>query len=99
LWCRAVRPPQHYEQSTGRREILALVEKLSQPQPGMQPLAFDSEHAQPLLSQYAIILKKNTIAYWRYPSYNAVRFTFTALFAILLGAAFWKAGGNRCAEL
>ena len=79
------------------RAIEDMVEELSQPKPGTQPLAFDSEHAQPLLNQYLIILKKNTIAYWRYPSYNAVRFTFTAIFAVLMGAAFWQAGANRWA--
>ena len=77
------------------RAIEEMVEELSQPKPGTSPLAFDSEHAQSLLNQYFIILKKNTIGYWRYPTYNAVRFTFTAIFAVLIGAAFWQAGANR----
>ena len=81
------------------RAIEEMVEELSQPKPGTSPLAFDSEHAQSLLNQYFIILKKNTIAYWRYPTYNAVRFTFTAIFAVLMGAAFWQAGANRLASM
>ncbi|EIE26053.1 ATP-binding cassette transporter [Coccomyxa subellipsoidea C-169] len=88
-----------YRHSHLAAAIEDMVEELSQPKPGTQPLAFDSEHAQPLLNQYLIILKKNTIAYWRYPSYNAVRFTFTAIFAVLMGAAFWQAGANRTTEL
>ncbi len=77
------------------RAINEMVEELSQPKPGTSPLAFESEHAQPLLNQYLIILKKNTTAYWRCPSYNAVRFTFTAIFAVLMGAAFWQFGRDR----
>ena len=33
----------------------------------------------------------------RYPQYNAVRFTFTLLFAFLLATAFWRVGMHRCA--
>ena len=31
----------------------------------------------------------------RYPQYNAVRFTFTLLFAFLLATAFWRVGMHR----
>ncbi len=79
------------------RDIEALAERLSQPEAGASVLRFDSEHAQGLVSQYSILLRKNVIAYWRYPSYNAVRFTFTAIFGLLMGAVFWRAGANRCA--
>ena len=43
------------------------MDRLSQPAPGSAPLAFDSPFPQPLWAQYLIILKKNTICYWRYP--------------------------------
>ena len=47
------------------RDIEALAERLSQPAAGTSALAFESEHAQGLLSQYSILLRKNIIAYWR----------------------------------
>ncbi len=73
------------------------MDRLSQPEPGSQPLAFESEHAQSLFGQYCVLLRKGTVSYWRNPGYNAVRFTFTVLYGVLMGAAFWALGSNRCA--
>lgn len=36
------------------------------------------------------------VAYWRYPTYNAVRFSFTAFFGFVLGTTFWRIGQDRC---
>ena len=47
------------------REAEAVVERLSQPEPGSAPLAFKTEYAQPLWRQYVIILAKNLVSYWR----------------------------------
>ena len=77
------------------RNITGLVDRLSQPEPGSQPLAFESEHAQSLFGQYCVLLRKGTVSYWRNPGYNAVRFTFTVLYGVLMGAAFWALGSNR----
>ena len=79
------------------RNITGLVDRLSQPEPDSQPLAFESEHAQSLFGQYCVLLRKGTVSYWRNPGYNAVRFTFTVLYGLLMGAAFWALGSNRCA--
>ena len=35
----------------------------------------------------------------RYPQYNAVRFTFTVLFGLLLATTFWRVGMHRRAQL
>lgn len=35
------------------------------------------------------------VAYWRYPTYNAVRFSFTAFFGFVLGTTFWRIGQDR----
>ncbi len=35
----------------------------------------------------------------RYPQYNAVRFTFTVLFGLLLSTTFWRVGMHRWAQL
>ena len=77
------------------RNITGLVDRLSQPEPGSQPLAFESEHAQSLFGQYCVLLRKGTVSYWRNPGYNAVRFTFTVMYGLLMGAAFWALGSNR----
>ena len=42
-----------------------------------------------------VLLRKHTVSYWRNPGYNAVRFTFTVTYGILMGAAFWGLGSNR----
>ena len=44
-----------------RRDIEALADRLSEPQPGAAALRFESEHAQGLASQYSILLRKNII--------------------------------------
>ena len=73
-----------------------MVDRLSQPEAGSQQLRFESEHAQNLLGQYCVLLRKGTVSYWRNPGYNAVRFTFTVVYGVLMGAAFWALGSNRC---
>ncbi len=35
----------------------------------------------------------------RYPQYNAVRFTFTVLFGLLLSTTFWRVGMHRWEQL
>ena len=35
------------------------------------------------------------VCYWRYPTYNAVRFSFTLFFAFLLSTTFWRIGQYR----
>ena len=55
------------------RETEALVERLSQPEPGSSPIAFPSAFPQPLWRQYTIILTKNIISYWRCASHNALQ--------------------------
>lgn len=32
------------------------------------------------------------------PQYNAVRFSFTFFFGLLLGTTFWRIGQDRCAQ-
>ncbi len=50
------------------RDTDALVAKLEQPEPGTAPLAFSRRYPQSLLSQYLIVLTKNFVCYWRYPT-------------------------------
>ena len=81
------------------REMDSLVERLSQPEPGSAPLRFATPYPQSTLQQYFILLRKNTVCYWRYPQYNNVRLNVVVLFGLLLGAVFWGVGRNRCVSL
>lgn len=78
-----------------RRDTDALLSELEQSVPGSAPLHFHTAYPQSLPRQYVIILIKNLVSYWRYPQYNAVRFSFTALFALILGTTFWRVGMHR----
>ena len=81
------------------REMDSLVERLSQHEPGSAPLRFATPYPQSTLQQYFILLRKNTVCYWRYPQYNTVRLNVVVIFGLLLGAVFWSVGRNRCISL
>ena len=46
-----------------------------------------------------IILRKFFTLYNRMPEYNAVRFFFTCVFGLLIGAIFWRKGNKRYTAL
>jgi len=94
----AVDLAQVYAASQQARDTDALVGRLEQPEPGSVPLAFSRRYPQSLLSQYLVVLTKNFVCYWRYPTYNAVRFTYTFVTSIVLGLAFWQVGQDRSTE-
>ncbi len=50
------------------RDTEELVRKLEQGDPSRGPLSFPRRYPQSLLSQYLIILTKNFVCYWRYPT-------------------------------
>ncbi len=50
------------------RDTEELVGKLEQGDPSRGLLAFPRRYPQSLLSQYLIVLTKNTVCYWRYPT-------------------------------
>ena len=50
-----------------RRRTQQLVEELSVPPPGSQPLSFPSEFSRSRVAQYWVILWKNRKVYWRSP--------------------------------
>ena len=71
-----------------------MLEQQSQPDPEVPPLHFDTKYPCSLWQQYLVILKKFRITFWRTPTYNATRFSFTTAIAFILGTVFWKMG-NR----
>jgi len=65
------------------------------PAPDAEPLKFSSKFACSTPQQFMIILRKFFTLYNRMPEYNAVRFFFTCVFGLLIGAIFWRKGNKR----
>ncbi|CAN6344739.1 unnamed protein product [Urochloa humidicola] len=72
----------------------ALIEEQSKPLPGSSDLHFPTMYSQSFLKQFVACLWKQNLSYWRNPSYNAVRFLFTIVIALLFGAIFWDLGSK-----
>ena len=49
-----------------RRRALQMVEELSKPKEGSQPIHFDSLYAKGLLAQFKVLLWRNNHVYWRW---------------------------------
>ena len=62
-----------------------MIEELSQPKPGSEPLHFTTPYAQSSMKQFTLLLKKFNIIWWRTPEYNAVRIFFTVCFGLFIG--------------
>ncbi|KAL4180860.1 hypothetical protein AMTRI_Chr12g268230 [Amborella trichopoda] len=73
---------------------MALIEELSKPTPGSQDLHFETQFSQPFMVQAVACLWKQHWSYWRNPQYNAVRFFFTLVAALLFGSIFWDMGSK-----
>ncbi|GAB2285728.1 ABC transporter G member 31 [Dionaea muscipula] len=84
-----------YTQSNQYRLVEALIERMSIPPVGSEPLKFDSTFSQDMLSQFWICLRKQNLVYWRSPQYNAVRLFLTTMIALILGSVFWGIGLKR----
>ncbi|KAF6153601.1 hypothetical protein GIB67_027468 [Kingdonia uniflora] len=81
-----------YKKSAQFREVEVSIEQLSIPRAGSEPLKFTSMFSQDSLSQFRICFWKQMLVYWRSPSYNVVRITFTIITALLIGSVFWNTG-------
>ncbi|KAF9614055.1 hypothetical protein IFM89_014855 [Coptis chinensis] len=71
-----------------------LIGDLKTPFPGSQDLHFKTKFSQTTWTQFKACLWKQNWSYWRNPQYNAVRFFFTLICALLFGSIFWKMGGK-----
>lgn len=78
------------------RENEELIAKLSVPPEGSKDLFFKSAYPQSQLKQTRLLLQKDLITYWRSPNYNSVRFVFTVILALIVGAIYWDLGSRRC---
>uniref|UniRef100_A0A0E0JL12 ABC transporter domain-containing protein n=1 Tax=Oryza punctata TaxID=4537 RepID=A0A0E0JL12_ORYPU len=83
-----------YKKSELYQRNKALIKELSQPAPGSSDLYFPTQYSQSSLTQCMACLWKQNLSYWRNPPYNAVRFFFTTVIALLFGTIFWDLGGK-----
>lgn len=77
------------------RENEELIARLSVPPEGSKNLYFKNAYPQSQLRQTQLLLKKDLITYWRSPNYNSVRFVFTVILALIVGAIYWDLGARR----
>ncbi|VAH77438.1 unnamed protein product [Triticum turgidum subsp. durum] len=83
-----------YKKSELYQRNKALIKELSQPVPGSTDLYFPTQYSQSSVTQCMACLWKQNLSYWRNPPYNAVRFLFTTVIALLFGTIFWDLGGK-----
>lgn len=81
-----------YRNSSLHQRNEALIKELGVPGPGTKDIHFDTQFSQPFATQSLACLWKQHWSYWRNPEYNAVRFFFTLVTALLFGTIFWKMG-------
>jgi hypothetical protein len=72
-----------------------VIKELSVPPPGSHDLEFPSKFSRSFLTQLQATLWKQQLTYWRSPYYNAVRFFFTTICALIFGSIFWNLGSKR----
>ncbi|PAN23236.1 hypothetical protein PAHAL_4G078000 [Panicum hallii] len=84
-----------YKNSELYQRNKSLIHELNTPPPGSSDLHFPTTHSQSFFTQCLACLWKQNLSYWRNPQYNAVRFFFTAIKALLFGTIFWGLGSKR----
>ncbi|CAI5967831.1 unnamed protein product [Closterium sp. NIES-64] len=75
-----------------------LIESLKTPPPGQQDLAFATKFSTSYPSQFVANLWKRSRMYWRAPDYNAVRYFFCVIMALLIGGVFFGLGKQRSTQ-
>ncbi|KAJ4794728.1 ABC transporter G family member 39 [Rhynchospora pubera] len=84
-----------YHNSELYRRNKSLIGELSTPPPGSRDLYFPTKYSQSFITQWLACLWKQHNSYWRNPSYNAIRYVFTTLLALVNGTIFWNLGDKR----
>ncbi|KAI3848811.1 hypothetical protein MKW92_046664 [Papaver armeniacum] len=81
-----------YQSSELYRRNKQLIKDLSIAPPGTKDLYFPTKYSRSFFSQCSACLWKQHWSYWRNPQYNAVRFFFTTVIALMFGTIFWGLG-------
>lgn len=84
-----------YDSSELAKRNDVLVEELSVPKPGIEPLFFDREYAADMWTQFKMLMYRCFVSYWRNPQYNAVKFVFCTVLGVLLGTIYLNLGQER----
>ncbi|KAL4188821.1 hypothetical protein AMTRI_Chr08g162380 [Amborella trichopoda] len=84
-----------YRNSDQYREVEGLIECLSNPVAGSEPLKFATEFPQDSTTQFKVCLWKQNLTYWRSPHYNVVLLFFSTICALIFGSVFWNIGSKR----
>ncbi|KAL3696501.1 hypothetical protein R1sor_010577 [Riccia sorocarpa] len=84
-----------YRNSELYRRNEKLIEELSVPPAGAEDLKFPSVYSRNWTTQFWACLWKQNLTYWRSPTYNAIRFTFTTVCALIFGSIYWNLGSKR----
>ncbi|KAJ3701260.1 hypothetical protein LUZ61_004965 [Rhynchospora tenuis] len=84
-----------YHNSELYRRNKSLIGELSTPPPSSRDLYFPTKYSQSFVTQWLACLWKQQNSYWRNPSYNAVRYVFTMVLALVNGTIFWNLGDKR----
>lgn len=77
------------------RENEALIQELSIPKEGNQPLSFNNKYPQGYLTQFRMIFWKFWVSYWRNSAYNGTRFIFATVMGVLMGSILYKVNQHK----
>ncbi|MCL7036322.1 hypothetical protein MKW94_007387 [Papaver nudicaule] len=83
-----------YSKSSLHQRNKEMIENLKKPVPGSEDIHFKTKFSQPFWVQTKACLWKQHWSYWRNPEYNAIRFFFTVVCALLFGSIFWQMGSK-----
>uniref|UniRef100_A0ACD5YHJ1 Uncharacterized protein n=1 Tax=Avena sativa TaxID=4498 RepID=A0ACD5YHJ1_AVESA len=81
-----------YRESAMCKDKDILVKRLSMPAPGTSDLHFPTQFPQKFQEQFKACLWKQSLSYWRTPSYNLVRMVFITAISIFFGVFYWQQG-------
>ena len=74
---------------------MAEIDEHEVPEQGSKPLSFDTLYAQPITTQYVVLVTLFLRTFWRTPSYNGTRFFITLGIALAFAAMYWKDCNKR----
>ncbi|KAG6540832.1 hypothetical protein Mapa_017810 [Marchantia paleacea] len=84
-----------YRNSDMFRRNEAVIESLTTPADGAEDLKFPTVYSRSMITQLLACIWKQNITYWRSPYYNAVRFFFTTICALIFGSIYWDRGETQ----
>ncbi|GLC47082.1 hypothetical protein PLESTM_002024000 [Pleodorina starrii] len=81
------------------KQTSQIIDASSLPQPGSEPLGFSRRYAVSIGSQFALLMRRALVTYWRNPPYNVLRYMVTLSMGVLFGTLYWDRGNKRTSLL